>query len=82
MQALSAGVMTAVGMWACRWRELKPISFGGGGVAAAVAEVEQQVMMDVEANAGDGVGFVQGKRGGSIGESGGDYEMVDRAERA
>lgn len=22
--------MTALGVWACRWRELRPIEFGGG----------------------------------------------------
>ena len=24
--------MTVGGVWSCRWRELRPISFGGGGV--------------------------------------------------
>ncbi|KAI9816615.1 MAG: hypothetical protein M1827_001748 [Pycnora praestabilis] len=31
LQVVSAGVMTALGLWLARWRELKPISFGGGG---------------------------------------------------
>lgn len=28
LQAASAALMTFLGIWACRWRELKPISFG------------------------------------------------------
>ncbi|KAI4122393.1 MAG: hypothetical protein LQ338_005840 [Usnochroma carphineum] len=31
LQGVSAGVMIAGGVWACRWRELRPIEFGGGG---------------------------------------------------
>ncbi|KAI4086550.1 MAG: hypothetical protein LQ344_007453 [Seirophora lacunosa] len=30
LQGVSAGVMVAGGVWACRWRELRPIEFGGG----------------------------------------------------
>lgn len=30
VQVVSAGVMVVGGMWACRWRELRPIGFGGG----------------------------------------------------
>lgn len=29
LQCASAALMTFVGMWACQWRELRPISFGG-----------------------------------------------------
>jgi len=67
-----------LGIWACRWRELKPISFGGGG-ATTGGDVEQpQAMMDIEANGGDGVGFVQSIR--NLGSDSGAYEMVDRNE--
>lgn len=31
LQAASAGLMTGLGVWTCRWRELQPISFGNGG---------------------------------------------------
>ncbi|KAL2826970.1 integral membrane protein S linking to the trans Golgi network-domain-containing protein [Aspergillus cavernicola] len=31
LQCASAAVMTSLGIWACRWRELQPISFGGIG---------------------------------------------------
>ncbi len=30
LNALSAVVMTVGGVWSCRWRELRPISFGNG----------------------------------------------------
>ncbi|KAL3479156.1 integral membrane protein S linking to the trans Golgi network-domain-containing protein [Aspergillus californicus] len=29
LQFASAGFMISLGIWACRWRELQPISFGG-----------------------------------------------------
>ncbi|PYI07484.1 hypothetical protein BO78DRAFT_89636 [Aspergillus sclerotiicarbonarius CBS 121057] len=31
LQGASAAFMTFLGIWACRWRELQPISFGGIG---------------------------------------------------
>ncbi|KAL8760722.1 MAG: hypothetical protein Q9184_003102 [Pyrenodesmia sp. 2 TL-2023] len=31
LQGVSAAVMVCGGVWACRWRELRPIEFGGGG---------------------------------------------------
>ena len=34
LQAGSATLMVAGGVWSCRWRELRPISFGGGEVTA------------------------------------------------
>lgn len=31
LQATSAGLMTSLGVWTCRWRELQPINFGSSG---------------------------------------------------
>lgn len=31
LQAASAALMVGGGVWCCRWRELRPIAFGGGG---------------------------------------------------
>ena len=31
LQGASAALMIALGVWACQWRELRPLSFGGGG---------------------------------------------------
>ena len=36
LQACSSGIMISLGMWACQWRELRPMSFGGN-VAKAKA---------------------------------------------
>lgn len=30
LMGASATLMTVGGVWSCRWRELRPISFGGG----------------------------------------------------
>ncbi|KAI5291650.1 hypothetical protein KEM52_000106 [Ascosphaera acerosa] len=35
LQVVSSGAMIGFGMWACQWRELQPISFGGGGGAGS-----------------------------------------------
>lgn len=41
LQAASAAQMTALGIWACRWRELQPIQFGSakGGAEGSEEEV-------------------------------------------
>lgn len=31
LQISSAALMTFLGVWACQWRELKPMAFGGKG---------------------------------------------------
>ena len=31
LQGASAALMASLGVWSCRWRELKPINFGGNG---------------------------------------------------
>lgn len=35
LQATSAALMTFLGMWACQWRELRPIAFGGSSNQAS-----------------------------------------------
>jgi protein SYS1 len=32
VQGASAAIMTILGVWSCQWRELRPISFGFGGL--------------------------------------------------
>lgn len=39
LQCASAALMTFLGMWACQWRELQPISFGG---ASSSTQQQQQ----------------------------------------
>ncbi|KAI0996445.1 hypothetical protein K3495_g11736 [Podosphaera aphanis] len=37
LQVISSGIMTALGVWSCQWRELRPINFGT--VSNTVAEI-------------------------------------------
>lgn len=69
LQLASAALMTFLGMWACQWRELKPIAFGG---KASRSEPASAV---TEAGAEQGQGFTMGS--GSRGRDGaGVYEMI------
>jgi hypothetical protein len=62
VQAASATLMVSLGMWACQWRELQPMAFGGKPTAPAKA-----------ANI-EGEGFEMGVIRGSDGA--GRYETV------
>ncbi|KAF2219427.1 integral membrane protein S linking to the trans Golgi network-domain-containing protein [Elsinoe ampelina] len=68
LQGASAALMTFLGMWACQWRELKPIAFGGrpkaNGAAVAGASSGEQSQ-----------GLLPGTAGQSA-ESAGAYEMM------
>ncbi|EEP82005.1 predicted protein [Uncinocarpus reesii 1704] len=74
LQSASAALMIFVGMWACQYRELRPIAFGGSSTnqrrdnrtAADVGAEEENV---------DSAGFSRGRDGG------GEYEMVSVKER-
>ncbi|KAI9863483.1 MAG: hypothetical protein M1824_000163 [Vezdaea acicularis] len=48
LQAASAALMTALGVWSCRWREMRPISFGGGAAAAAATAPDGAVRGEYE----------------------------------
>lgn len=63
--------MISLGIWSCRWRELKPINFGGGGGGAVNDDGGEG---KIEATAGR---FLVGEeeRGRETG-LGGEYEMV------
>lgn len=58
--------MTSVGVWACQWRELKPINFGG---KAASKQPENA--------ADDGVGEPRGRGRGRGRDGAGEYELAD-----
>lgn len=66
LQIASAGLMTFLGVWACQWRELKPIAFGGKGKAR----------VDTNGQVDDGAGFSQGSERGRGRDGAGVYEMV------
>lgn len=60
LQAASAALMTFLGVWACQWRELKPISFGGKGKASATpstpADEEAGLAREDHGSGRDGAG--------------------------
>lgn len=41
VQAASAALMVFLGMWACQWRELQPMAFGGKGKAKETARTNE-----------------------------------------
>lgn len=71
--------MTSVGVWACQWRELKPINFGGHGRSTAgpsnsqapESATEEEEEEDVES-----VEYTRGRGRGRGRDGAGNYEMV------
>lgn len=88
LQFASAGLMTLGGLWACQWRELRPVKFGGsaasnnskssGGGARGQEEVAARAGDEGVLEQGEGEGYeVGGHRGRGRGRDGGGlYEMV------
>ena len=64
VQAASAALMVSLGMWACQWRELQPMAFGGKAKSPA------------KASENDGEGYEMGTLRGAGREGGGSYENV------
>lgn len=62
--------MIFLGVWACQWRELKPISFGG--------KPKQSAATTDPAAVEEGAGFARESRGA---DGAGAYEMVAMSER-
>lgn len=56
VQAASAALMVSLGMWACQWRELQPMAFGGKGKARAQDEGEGHEMGNLRGAGRDGAG--------------------------
>ena len=67
--------MTFLGVWVCRYRELRPISFGGS--VARTAKREQAVVEGRDEEAGFAVGRGRGRGRDGAGE----YEMVGMGEQ-
>ncbi|TQN67949.1 Protein SYS1 [Colletotrichum shisoi] len=73
--AVSSAVCVALAVWGSRYRELRPISFGGGGAGAAAGDGGAQngaAGGDEEA----GLGFSRGRGRGRGRDGEGGYEMV------
>lgn len=85
LQGASAAFMTFLGIWACRWRELQPISFGGiggsssnGGTSAGASgggEAESGAGEEESFSLSRGRGRGRGLRDSS--SAGDEYEMVE-----
>lgn len=73
LQCASAALMIFLGIWACQWRELKPISFGGKRPAEQ-STASSQSTQGVEEQQLEGSSRGHG-RGRNLSESDG-YEMV------
>lgn len=72
--------MTMGGIYACRWRELRPIIFGGGQAAAPRGDgAGPSTPLSGETGGDEEAGFVRGSgRGRGRGRDGaGAYEMVE-----
>ncbi|KAL1854246.1 hypothetical protein Plec18170_005010 [Paecilomyces lecythidis] len=87
LQFGSAALMTFLGIWACQWRELKPISFGGLGGSTGNTNQQsssQNGQQNGSAESGDDsqlAGFSRGRgRGRNLRDGAGEYEMVDMKE--
>jgi protein SYS1 len=74
LQAGSAGVMISLGVWACRYRELRPISFGTGSAANAGSGTRIEEGSQGESKTEE---HIRGGRGrGRNRDEGPSYEMV------
>jgi len=69
--------MTFLGVWVCRYRELRPISFGG-----AAARTAQQQGQTVVEGGDEEAGFAVGRGRGRGRDGAGEYEMVGMGERS
>ncbi len=82
LQFVSAASMTMGGIYACRWRELKPIMFGGAAAADAPGRGDGAGGSESAVAGGEEArkeaGFVMGSSTrGRGGDEGGSYEMVE-----
>lgn len=70
--------MTFLGIWACQWRELRPITFGiagGRGAVQSSSSASQPQTDDVENEP-----FLPSRgrgRGWNLGEGSGEYELTE-----
>lgn len=84
--AASSAVSAALGVWGCRYRELRPITFGGGGGGGAnKGQANGSAGANGEGSGGGGAdggdgdeeqGFTRGRGRGRGRDGAGDYEMA------
>ena len=76
--------MVSLGIWACQWRELRPMSFGGHVVKAKETpalphELNGEGSGDDDRGDGIFLRMLSRVRRGTVGR--GDYELADLEER-
>jgi len=85
LQICSSALMIALGIWACQWRELKPMAFGGSGGGGGKSKGKERAT-DGAANghlpeADQGEGYEMGAARGKGRDGAGSYEMVGMAPK-
>jgi hypothetical protein len=82
--AAASAVSVALATWGCRYRELKPISFGGGGVASAAGGNggENGTGGEAGADGDEEQGMSRGRGRGRGRDGAGEYEMVNMSNEA
>ncbi|KAJ2896111.1 hypothetical protein MKZ38_005866 [Zalerion maritima] len=87
---ISSAAATILGMWGCRWRELRPIAFGGNGNggnaangSASVGGAPEAGILADEGNREEDLeqGYSKGRGRGRGRDGGGEYEMLFEVER-
>ncbi|KAK2738548.1 hypothetical protein FQN57_006970 [Myotisia sp. PD_48] len=88
LQIASAALMIFLGIWACQWRELRPISFGGGGGVSSSNQAvrsrqSQNGTADVDLEEGiDLEDLPRGRGRARNRDDGGNYTAVNSKEPA
>ncbi|KAK4124456.1 hypothetical protein N657DRAFT_644687 [Parathielavia appendiculata] len=83
--ALASAVAVAMGTWGCRYRQLQPISFGGGGTASMAGGSGGENGGDTGEGGIDGdeeQGFSRGRGRGRGRDGAGEYEMANMDSEA
>lgn len=76
LQIVSATMMTSLGMWACQWRELRPITFGGSSAAQPTAQSGDAMEASASHGGDEEQGYGRGRGRGRGRDGAGDYEMA------
>jgi hypothetical protein len=83
LQICSGGLMMALGVWACQWRELQPMAFGGNDPKRAEAQegTRQNNNRQREGNVSRAIRGLLQNIGMARPDAEGEYELVDTERR-
>ncbi|KUJ15104.1 uncharacterized protein LY89DRAFT_708603 [Mollisia scopiformis] len=78
LQFVSATMMTALGVWSCQYRELRPINFGGGVAQSGPSSGHNEDNAPLHGEDGHDTeeGYGRGRGRGRGRDGAGEYEMV------